>query len=163
MNDLFHTKERFQSYIIEVLAGFHDIRRAFWLIHLHPALTEELPAGADLGPRWKCNQGNTGTVINAVLDSLVGNTPEHDVIQQRDLFCQLHGRERLKTLGLRALRLEINTPGLQHIAHAGNNDGQWMQHTAGTSSDEEHSYHNEVQQRGAFLEVDYFKALKSAL
>lgn len=44
--------------------------------------------------------------------SLVGNTPEHDVIQQCDLFSQLHGRERLETLGLRILRLEINTHGL---------------------------------------------------
>lgn len=61
-------KERFQPYIIEVLAGFHDIRRAFGLIHLHPALTEKLPAGADLGPRWKSNQGKTGTGISAVLD-----------------------------------------------------------------------------------------------
>ena len=37
--------------------------------------------------------------------SLVGNAPEHDVVQQRDLFGQLHRRQRLETLGLRTLRL----------------------------------------------------------
>ena len=40
---------RLQSYVIKVLAGFHDIRSAFCLIDFHPALTEELPARADLG------------------------------------------------------------------------------------------------------------------
>lgn len=40
--------------------------------------------------------------------SLIGNTPEHDVVQQCDLFGQLHGRQSLKTLGLRTLRLEIH-------------------------------------------------------
>lgn len=45
--------------------------------------------------------------------SLVGNAPEHDVIQQGDLFSQLHGRERLETLSLRVLRLQISTLGLR--------------------------------------------------
>lgn len=36
-----------------------------------------------------------------------------------------------------------------------------MQHTARTSLDEEHSYHNEMQQRGAFLEIDYFNGIKN--
>lgn len=53
---------------------------------------------------------------------LIGNAPEHDVIQQRDLLGQLHGRERLETLGLQALRLEMNTLGLPPRADAGTGD-----------------------------------------
>lgn len=30
------------SYIVEVLAGFHYVRRPFHLIHLHPSLAQEL-------------------------------------------------------------------------------------------------------------------------
>lgn len=43
---------------------------------------------------------------------------------------------------------------------AGNNRNQWTQHTAGTTSDEECSHHNEVQQRRAFLETNYFDGIK---
>lgn len=52
-------------------------------------------------------------MLSRTAGSLVGNAPEHDVIQQRDLFSQLHGRERLKTLSLRVLRLQINTLGFR--------------------------------------------------
>lgn len=37
--------EPVQSHIIEMLAGFHDVRSPLCLVDLHPALTEELPAG----------------------------------------------------------------------------------------------------------------------
>ena len=54
-----------------------------------------------------------GGVLQRTGGSLIGNAPEHDVIQQRDLFSQLHGRERLKTLRLGVLRLQGNTLGLR--------------------------------------------------
>lgn len=93
--------------------------------------------------------------------SLIGNAPEHDVIQQRDLFSQLHGRERLETLSLRVLRLQINTLGLRTGRRLGNRN-QGTRHTARTSSDEECSYRNEVQQRGAFLEMNDFDGIKTS-
>lgn len=49
----------------------------------------------DRAPRWASGRY-----------SLVGDAPEHDVVQQRDLLGQLHRRERLEALGLRVLRLQ---------------------------------------------------------
>lgn len=32
-----------ETYIVEVLAGFHDVRSSLVFIHLHPSLPKELP------------------------------------------------------------------------------------------------------------------------
>lgn len=42
-------------------------------------------------------------------DWLIRDAPEDDVIQQSDLFSQLHRWERFKTLCLRAVRLHTHT------------------------------------------------------
>ena len=43
--------------------------------------------------------------------SLVGNAPENDVVQECDLLGQLHGRQGLKALGLRTVRLQERRAG----------------------------------------------------
>lgn len=40
-----------RTHVVEMLGGFHDVRRPFIFLYLHPALAEELPAGRKEKPR----------------------------------------------------------------------------------------------------------------
>lgn len=44
-----------QSYIIKVLTGLHDVRSPLCLVELHPALTQELPAGQEMFSIIQCD------------------------------------------------------------------------------------------------------------
>lgn len=46
-NSLKEKKKKVGSYVIKVLAGLHDVWSPLSFIHLHPALTQKLPAGQE--------------------------------------------------------------------------------------------------------------------
>ena len=82
----------------------------------------------------------------SIMCSLIGNAPEHDVVQQGDLLSQLHCRQRLQTLGLRTLCLQAHTHTHTHARKHAHAHTQTSAHTHTHTHKQAHT-HTQKQQK----------------
>lgn len=77
------------THVIEMLGGFYDIRRSFVFLYLHPALSEELPAGRKGKPEQMklalpC-PFNVGSLLYFSKWSFTGEQPSAEAQRGRNL------------------------------------------------------------------------------
>lgn len=78
-----------RTHVIEVLGGFYDIRRSFVFLYLHPALSEELPAGRKGKPEQMKSalpcSFSVGSLLCFSRPSFIGEQPSAEAQRGRNL------------------------------------------------------------------------------